>query len=454
MKSIYLESLGCARNQVDSEIMLGRLEAAGWHITDDPEIADAIVVNTCSFIESAADESIDTILALAAYKQSGQCRQLIVTGCLPQRYRDDIRQALPEVDLFLGTGGFADIVDALAHPHIGRACRLPAPGSAPAQRATTPRRLLDSHMAYIRISEGCNRHCTYCIIPSLRGRQQSRQPRDIVQECASLQQAGIKEAILVAEDTTAYGQDLTPPLGLNDLLRQLTDAINLPPAPSLDDAGASADFRLRLLYGHPSSIDSRVIATVAAHPRICPYFDLPIQHASPKMLERMGRHYRPQRLLDLIADIRRQAPGATVRTTVIVGFPGEDDDDFQQLLDFIQVARFDLLGAFVYSDAADLPSHHLDGHVRPEIAQNRFDQVMALQESVSADLNQRHLDRIYHVLIDGRQDDGLLIGRTAHQAPDVDGLTLIARGHAEIGSYARVKITDTLAYDLIGEIIS
>ncbi|WP_419659288.1 RimO: ribosomal protein S12 methylthiotransferase [Desulfosarcina variabilis str. Montpellier] len=437
---IYIESLGCARNQVDSETMAGQLRLAGWHLTEDPAEAEVIVVNTCSFVESAINESIDTILELARFKEDGHCRQLIVAGCLPERFRDAIADSLPEVDQFLGTGAFGRIVDAVEDTLPRGACLLPDPDLIPIHSAATRQRQ-QTHTAYLKIAEGCSRHCTYCIIPRLRGQQKSRPMHLIIEEARQLIEAGVKEINLVAQDTTGYGHDLAEPATLADLLERL--------------AGLEEQTWIRFLYGHPESITDGVIDTVAAHPNLCAYFDLPVQHAAESVLKKMGRHYDSKQLLDLFARIRSRVPGAAIRTTLIVGFPGETDADFKQLMDFVETVRFDHLGVFVYSDAEDLPSHALPGHVSKQTAQQRHDAIMARQLDISEDNLAALCGNALPVLIEHSPEPGLYEGRTMLQAPEVDGLTYVRQppGAPElaIGQIVPVTIVETLEYDLIGE---
>lgn len=438
---VYMESLGCARNQVDSETMLARLESAGIGTTDDPSSAEAIVVNTCSFIESAADESIDTILELAEYKRTGPCRRLIVTGCLPERYRNPIVDALPEVDYFLGTGAYDRIVAAVQGALAAGACLLPDPDDADST-ASVLRRATPGHSVYLKIAEGCGRHCTYCIIPRLRGRQKSRPMPAILEEARALIAAGARELTLVAQETTAYGRDLSPAV---DPARLLAALARLDPS-----------VWIRLMYGHPQTITPAIVQTIAAHDNLCPYLDIPIQHASPKVLQRMGRGYTDRDLLQLFASIRAQLPDAALRTTVLLGFPGESEEDVNRLQAFIQQVRFDHLGVFAYSDAEDLPSHRLDGHVAAGLANERLERVMALQQRISAENLTRFQGRSMAVLVDGAaREDGLWIGRTCRQAPEVDGVTWIraaSRVSAPLaGTFIQVRVTQTLDYDLSAE---
>lgn len=431
-KTVFLVSLGCARNQVDSELMLGSLGASGWEVIADPEDAAAIVINTCSFIESAADESIEAIIEMAAYKTHGRCRKLVVTGCLPERYREQISAELPEVDAFLGTGAYAEILQVIEAPVEKGTCLLPDPDLIQPQGANAPRQLSDqATVAYLKIAEGCSRHCTYCIIPKLRGKQKSRRPEDIIAEAGGLAARGVKEIVLVAQDTTYYGQDIG----------------------SVGLAAAHPALWIRFLYGHPESIQPAVYAAVARHANICSYFDIPIQHASNRILRRMGRHYSSDELLTLFDRIRRAVPGVALRTTVITGFPGETEADFAALTSFVDRVRFDHLGVFTYSDSDDLPSHRLSNHVPARTARDRHDRLMALQLEISRTNNAQRLDTEVDVLVEEHSEPGVYFGRTMLQAPEVDGLTILHADHIERGTIVRARITDTLEYDLIGKVL-
>ncbi len=434
--NIHLVSLGCARNLVDSEVMTGKLREAGCVPVPDPEDADVIIVNTCSFIEAAANESIDTILALAAHKKDGACKKLIVTGCLPERYRQDIVSALPEVDVFLGTGAYDRIIEAVQDDSSLSACILPDPDGISVEAAGAARELSTGPAAYLKIAEGCDRHCTYCIIPRLRGRQKSRSMLDIVAEAEKLAASGVRELTLVSQDTTAYGQDLDGPADLSLLLERLS---RMP-----------FDVWIRFLYGHPESITEAMIRTVADHPVICPYFDIPIQHASDGVLKRMGRHYGGKELILLFENIRAVVPEVCLRTTVIVGFPGETDADFDFLLSFVKKIRFDHLGVFIYSDADDLPSHRLPDPVPAAVARRRHNRLMTVQKKISAENNRKYLEKIIPVLVESAPEKGVYMGRTRFQAPEVDGVTIIYADQLEIGDVIGVRIIDTLEYDLIG----
>jgi len=450
MRKLYLESLGCARNQVDSEIMIGRLKKAGWVLADDPAQAEAIVVNTCSFIESAAEESIDAILELAQYKKEGSCNRLVVTGCLPQRYREDILASLPEVDVFLGTGAFNQIVNAVQDPKFTHQCVLPDPDLASLQEQNGPRDLSIPHLAYLKIAEGCSKSCTYCIIPKLRGKQNSRPINDIVSEARRLVAKGAKELVLVAQDTTAYGKDLASPANLGQLLKKLVKI-------KTDASHSNAEPWFRVLYGHPESIEDSFIKAVAAFNNICSYFDIPIQHVSTSVLKHMGRRYTCKDLYRLFDKIRSRVPDAVLRTTIIVGFPGETDKDFDELLRFAEDVRFDHLGAFIYSDSDDLMSHHLSKHVPPKVARDRYHQLMSAQSGISSENNQKYIGKIVKVLVEESLENHLFAGRANFQAPEVDGISYINTGSLpfglKIGSFADMRVTDAMEYDLMGEAV-
>ena len=435
----HVASLGCARNLVDSESMTGRLLAAGHDATEDPAGAEVIVVNTCSFIESAVNESIDTILALARHKTRGGCRRMIVTGCLPERFREEIVSSLPEVDMFLGTGAYDRIVDAISEHEDRPRCILPDPDTLESTSEVLPRAGQLSPMSYLKIAEGCDRHCTYCIIPKLRGRQKSRPIREVVREAASLVRSGVKELVLVAQETTAYGRDIGLSNGLSRLLQALSDI--------------SPDIWIRMLYGHPESMDDTLIRTMHEADNICSYFDIPIQHASNRILKKMGRQYQKEDLFRLFDRIRSIACDACLRTTVITGFPGETESDFDELFDCIEKIRFDHLGVFNYSDSEDLASHGLAHHVPEETAMARHDAIMSRQMDISTENNEKYLHQTLRVLIEEMPEKGLYMGRTVFQAPEVDGITYVRKDGLTIGEFADVRIIDTLEYDLTGEVL-
>lgn len=443
---VYLETLGCSRNQVDSEIMLGKLAAAGHEISHDPALAQAIIVNTCGFISTASDEAVEVLLEMAEFKRTGACERLIATGCLAQRYKDDpdLTASLPEVDAFLGTAACEQIVAAVENQDHQALTLFPDPNTRGFQNLEERRELISRGFAYIKVSEGCNRLCTYCIIPELRGKQRSRPVADICKEAQTLIDQGVKEIILTAENTTDYGQDLAGDADFSLVLSELARTV----------AAKDPEAWIRFLYTHPSTLDARTVRAVRDHDNICAYYDVPIQHASSTVLRRMGRPYTREDLTELFEQIRTLDPEASLRTTVIVGFPGETEQEFQDLLDFIEAVEFDHLGVFTYSDSEDLKSHRLKGHVAEEIAEARHDNIMSAQARISERRNARHVGRTYPVLIEENPEPGVYIGRTQFQAPEVDGVTFVYTDDdlvLDMGTLVQVSITDAFEYDIAGD---
>ena len=437
---IFLSNLGCVRNRVDGEFMLGLLAAEGHELVYDPEAAEIIIVNTCGFIEPAADESIDTILSLAEYKKEGDCKRLIVTGCLCQRYGKDCLSALPEVDFFLGTGAYDRITDAVAG-RLGEKIMLPPPGMRILHDAGSPRVFETNTVAYLKIAEGCDRHCTYCIIPKLRGRLRSRPADDVIAEAKMLAEQGFSEIVIIGQDTTSYGRDLgAGPDSFATLLGAVAQAVF--PA------------WVRFLYGHPDGITPGLLQTMANHVNICQYLDIPIQHASDRILRKMGRSETRAGLFNLFETIRNTLPGAVLRSTCMVGFPGETEEDFAGLMDFCKKIGFENMGAFIYSDGEDLPSHNMAGHVPEKIAEKRHASLMMQQMEISRKINQTRIGNTYRVLVEEYLEPGLFCGRTMFQAPEVDGLTFISADITPqktlVGRFMDVEITDASEYDLKG----
>lgn len=442
---VFLETLGCSRNQVDSEIMLGKLVGAGHTITRDPALARVIIVNTCGFISTASDEAVDVILEMAKFKKTGVCEKLIATGCLAQRYKDDknLVSTLPEVDAFLGTAACERIVKVVESKEIKTLTLFPDPNTRPFQDLSDlpgQRKLITDHLAYIKVSEGCSRKCTYCIIPKLRGIQRSRPLDDICREARNLVSRGVSEIILTAENTTDYGQDLQDKTGFEHVLTSLADA--------LEEKHAW----IRFLYTHPNSLTEPVIAAVKEHKNICSYYDVPIQHAASNILKKMGRSYTTEDLYALFKTIRKIDPDAALRTTLIVGFPGESEEDFNILMKLIKDIRFDQLGVFTYSDSDDLKSHLLKNHVPQEVAEKRHDTIMAAQAKISKTLNDKLVGRTVDVLVEENPEQGVYLGRTMFQTPEVDGVTFIYADGLEIGTFVKVRITQGFEYDIAGEI--
>ena len=448
-KSVYIESLGCVRNSVDSEVMAGHLEAAGHTIVEDPASASVIIVNTCGFISAASEEAVDVILSMAEYKKE-KLDRLIVTGCLVQRYKDDnLLDSMPEVDAFLGIGAVNSIVNAVEDKSADVLAIFPDPGSKKQVQGFSPlpRKFSSLTPGYIKVSEGCNQKCTYCIIPKLRGHQRSRPVNEILDEVAEYVNRGSKEIALVAESTTDYGLDLEENIGLENVLSNIAQTVR----------GKSAQLAIeppwiRLLYTYPSTLSEKIIDIVIDSPEICSYFDVPVQHASSGILKRMGRGYVKEDLYDLFKYIRVKDPLAALRTTIITGFPGETEEDFNNLLQFIEHVQFDHLGVFAYSDSDDLKSHMLDNHVPEDIAAKRHDIIMEKQAQISYNINQKHIGSTYSVLVEEKSDTGVYLGRSRFQAPEVDGLTFIYGFNLESGSYVDVKITEAYEYDIAGEI--
>ena len=438
---IFFLSLGCARNLVDTEVMIGRLVRARQEIVTDLSCAEIAIVNTCGFIKDAVQESIDTILEIAEHKKKGRLKYLIVVGCLPERFKSDIASSLPEVDAFLGAGAYDQVeslIDSLCNNTIHEKAIWPDPDTMMLQTSDTPRIRSTQHMAYVKIAEGCSSHCTYCIIPKLRGRHRSRTVSDIRLECERLVDTGVKELVLVAQESTYYGMDHCPEMGLETLLESL--------------AGIAPDIWIRVLYGHPASMNDRIIQSISAHENICAYFDLPIQHASSQVLRKMGRPYNLSYLKALFLKIRNAIPHAAFRTTLITGFPGETDKDFQILLDFINEIRFDHLGVFIYSDEDDLPSHHLPSHIPKKIAKKRRNELLTSQAKISLEKNRKHLNKSIRVLVEGKRAEGVYAGRSQFQAPEVDGETIIHGDGVKIGDFTSVTIRKVHDYDIVGEL--
>lgn len=435
-------SLGCPKNLVDTEVMMGTLAARGHAITADPEQADAIVVNTCAFIDPAKQESVDTILEMARFKQEGRARRLIVAGCLVERFRDEIRASIPEVDAVLGTNEIERIAEA---------CEGSAPAGGPAEpylyHHLTPRLLATPrHYAYIKINEGCDHPCSFCVIPQFRGRFRSRSPESVLAEARALFAQGVREINLIGQDTTAYGDDL----GLQDGLAQLLGQL----------ARLETPHRkwIRFLYCYPNRISPRLLDVLAEHEALVKYIDMPLQHASARILKRMKRGGSGEIFLRLIERIRRAVPGVAVRTSMIVGFPGETEQDFEELCRFVEAAQFDRLGVFGYSDEETSASWHLDGKVDRRTIYNRKRRLMALQRRISRRLNRALAGREFEVLVEGPSPESELLwqARMASQAPEIDGVCYIADPGPRApraGEFRRMRITRAHDYDLTGDLV-
>ena len=439
--NILFISLGCDKNLVDSEVMLGLLDSRGYQIVDDETIADVIVVNTCCFIHDAKEESIQTILEMAEYKKTGRLKALVVTGCLAQRYQQEIIDEIPEVDAVLGTASYDKIAEAIDEALDGHTemylediDRLPQVSS---KRLVTT----GGHYAYLKIAEGCDKHCTYCIIPKVRGNYRSVPMEQLLKEAKELAEGGVKELILVAQETTVYGQDIYGEKSLHRLLRELCkiDGIQW----------------IRLLYCYPEEIDANLIRVMKEEPKICHYLDLPIQHASDAILKKMGRRTSKAQLVDTIRTLREEIPDITLRTTLITGFPGETEEQHQELVEFVDEMEFDRLGVFTYSPEENTPAAEMPDQIPEEVKEDRQAELMELQQEIAFDLAEDMIDREVLVMIAGKvADENAYVGRTYRDAPNVDGLIFINTDEELMsGDFAKVKVTGAMEYDLIGELM-
>jgi ribosomal protein S12 methylthiotransferase len=450
-KSLYFTSLGCSKNLVDSQVMLGHLGLDGFRVTDDPKNAEVIIVNTCSFIEASKIESIETVLDLAEYKgaEDSKCQALVMSGCMAQRYYKDLEQEMPEVDLFIGTGEYQKIVPllrALEEGKLEKKSFVEIPKYIHTEfdpRINTG----PKHMAWLKVSEGCNRNCTFCIIPTLRGRLRSRSVESLVSETKKLVESGVKEINIISQDLSDYGVDLEGFEGKKDapLVKLIA---------GLDDIADLA--WVRLFYMYPDDLTEELMAAIAGSKKVCRYLDMPIQHFSTNVLKRMNRRVLEEQIFAKIKRLRDHVPNIILRTSVIVGFPGETEEDFQKLLNGIRECRFNHLGVFKYSDEEGTPAYKLNPKVPQEVIDERFQQVYELQKEIVRELNQSYLGKTISVLVEGPHPETplLLQGRHQGQAPDIDGNVLINDGSAEAGDIVQVKITEVLDYDLVGEIVS
>ncbi|WP_302242952.1 30S ribosomal protein S12 methylthiotransferase RimO [Blautia sp.] len=437
MKILFI-SLGCDKNLADSEEMLGLLTAGGHEITDDETQADAIVINTCCFIKDAKEESVETILEMAEYKKTGSCHALIVTGCMAQRYQKEIIEEVPEVDAVLGTTSYGDIVKALEEAVAGNHFEefrdidyLPDTGS---KRVLTT----GGHFGYLKIAEGCDKHCTYCIIPKLRGRFRSVPMERLVAQAEDMAEQGVKELILVAQETTVYGKDLYGKKSLHILLKKLCEIKGIR--------------WIRVLYCYPEEIYDELIETIRDEKKICHYLDIPIQHASDRILKRMGRRTSKQELIDIVGKLRKEIPDIVLRTTLITGFPGETEEDHEELKEFVDEMEFDRLGVFTYSPEENTPAAEMADQVPEEVKEERRDELMELQQEISYDRGQDRIGQELLVMIEGKvADESAYIGRTYGDAPKVDGYIFVQTGELLMtGDFAKVRVTGALEYDLIG----
>lgn len=435
-------SLGCDKNLVDSEHMLGLLNQGGFTLTGEEQKADVIVVNTCCFIEDAKKESIENILEVARYKEEGNCKALIVTGCMAQRYKQEILDEIEEVDAVVGTTSYDKIVEIANGILEEKGLRTQTFDLIDREMLDEMPRILTTagYFAYVKISEGCDKHCTYCIIPKLRGKYRSRQMDKIKAEVEKLAQEGVSELILVAQDTTEYGRDLEN-ASLAKLLRELSTVEGIE--------------WIRVLYCYPESITDELIEEIKTNPKVCKYLDIPIQHAADNVLKRMARKSSLAQLKERIGKLRNEIPGIALRTTLIVGFPGETDEDFEILYNFVKEMRFDRLGVFTYSKEEGTPAAKFENQIDEKTKVKRRDAIMALQHGISKELTAEKVGKVMKVLIEGKiTDEDVYIGRTYQDAPDIDGEVFVEyEGELISGDFVDVRITGANDYDLIGEIV-
>ncbi len=440
MKILFI-SLGCDKNLVDTEVMLGMLASRGYEMTNDEQEADIIVINTCCFIHDAKEESIQNILEMAEYKKNGSAKALIVTGCMAERYRQEILDEIPEVDEVLGTTAYDRILDAvdtaLAGQHEVMTADLDALPLPETKRLVTT----GGHFAYLKIAEGCDKHCTYCIIPKIRGNFRSVPMERLLKEAQDLAEQGVKELILVAQETTLYGKDLYGEKSLPKLLRELCKI--------------SGIRWIRILYCYPEEITDELIQVMKEEPKICHYLDLPIQHANDTILKRMGRRTSKQELIDIVQKLRKEIPDICLRTTLITGFPGETQEQHEEVMEFIDTLEFDRLGAFTYSPEEDTPAATFEDQIDEEVKEDRQADIMELQQEIAFDKAEDMIGREVLVMIEGKvADENAYVGRTYRDAPNVDGLIFINTDVELIsGDFAKVKVTGALDYDLIGELM-
>ena len=441
--NIYFVSLGCDKNLVDSEMMITSLRKSGYQIIDDEELADIIVVNTCCFIGDAKEESINTLLAMAEYKESGNCQLLVATGCLAQRYHKEIQEEIPEVDVIIGTMGYEALTEAIDNglkekgvirEYLKDIDYLPNP-------LVDRDSMSGGYFAYLKIAEGCNKHCTYCIIPKVRGQYRSVPMENLLAQAEHLVANGAKELILVAQETTLYGSDLYGKKSLAELLEKLSEIEELR--------------WIRILYCYPEEITDDLIATIKRLPKVCNYLDIPIQHGANPILKRMGRLTSQEEIKDMVSKLRAKIPDIALRTTLITGFPGETEEDFEELRSFVEELRFDRLGVFTYSQEEDTPAAEFENQVPEEIKEQRKDTIMALQQEIAFQKGEEQIGRILDVMVEGNlPDEGVYIARSYMDAPDVDGYVFVKSDwNLMSGDFITVRIAGAQEYDLIGEII-
>ncbi len=437
---IHFISLGCDKNLVDSEMMLGMLAQKGYSFTDDEMQADIIVVNTCCFINDAKEESINTILEMAELKKEGQVKALLVAGCLAQRYKEEIQEEIPEVDAILGTMNIDTVAEAIEEVLAGNAKNHISDCNSAVVYGKKRAVSTGGHFAYLKIAEGCDKHCTYCIIPKIRGNFRSVPMEALLEEARELAEGGVKELILVAQETTLYGKDLYGKKSLPKLLHELAKIPGI--------------YWIRILYCYPEEIDDELIEAIKSEEKVCHYLDLPIQHASDNILKRMGRRTNQEELRAIIGKLREEIPDICIRTTLISGFPGETEEDHEELLAFVDEMEFDRLGVFTYSPEEDTPAAMMENQIEEEVKEERRDEIMELQQEIAFEMAENMTGKVVMAMIEGKiAEDDAYVARTYKDAPNVDGYLFINTEESLMtGDFVKVCITGSNEYDLIGEI--
>jgi ribosomal protein S12 methylthiotransferase len=443
MNKIHVISLGCPKNLVDSEVMLGILEERGWSIEDQPEKSDVLLVNTCGFIQPAVEEAIEEILELIKIKEQFPGKMLVVTGCLVQRYQEQLKDEFPEVDLFIGTEGVPDIARLIEEFLEGKSSRAMWIPERFLMDAQFPRRLATPFFrAWLKITEGCSNHCSYCMIPSIRGSLRSRMVPDLIKEVVRLERMGVKELTLIAQDLTAFGRETGEENRLLDLLQTILDQSAIP--------------WIRLMYLYPTGIPDALIGLMAAHPRIVPYLDIPFQHVSNHVLKKMNRRYTCEDLYRLVDKIRSSLPDVALRTTFLLGFPGEREKDVIMLEKFLHEVKIEHVGAFAYANEEGCPSEFFPNQCSEEEKSMRLEHILSVQAEISREVMKKYIGRLEPVLVEGfsHETDLLLEGRTRFQAPDIDGCVYINEGEARPGDIVTVRVDEAQVYDLVGGIVA
>lgn len=440
MKIMFI-SLGCDKNLVDAESMLGILKSKGFEFTDDETLAEVIAINTCCFINDAKQESINTILEMAQLKTDGVCKALVVAGCLAHRYQDEIIKEIPEVDAFIGTSSYDKIAEVILSVLEGKGINVIDDADRLVEVDEDRIITTGGYYEYLKIAEGCDKHCTYCIIPKVRGNYRSYSMEYLVKQAKNLVDKGVRELILVAQETTMYGVDIYGKKSLAKLIHELAKIEELK--------------WIRILYCYPEEIDDELIATIKNEPKVCHYLDMPIQHASDRILKRMGRRTSRDELVSIISKLREEIPDIALRTTLITGFPGETEDDYEQVLDFVDEMEFDRLGVFTYSPEEDTPAATMPDQIDETVKEQRRDGIMQLQQEVSIDKSADMIGKVLECMIEGRiTDDDAYVGRSYKDAPNVDGFVFInTTANLMSGDIVKVQIDGALEYDLIGSLV-